>query len=134
MGFDCDFDIYPGLEATTCNEQTYQQFLIIITYNEVYDSKGRRSDGKILEMPNDSEYSNDCITFIVGECPKIPSNPDRYKCFLRFSSKISGHLTTPAGPYIRNMYKIAKNCFGSSVYFWHELNETEDERQWGYYD
>ena len=71
---------------------------------------------------------------MVGDYPKIPSNPDRCDCFLRFSSKISGHLTTLAEPHIRNMYKIAKKYFGSSVHFWHELNETEDERQWGSYD
>ena len=106
MGFDCGFDIYPRLEATTCNKPTYQRFLdkFIIIYNDVYDRKGLRPDGKILEMPNDSEYSKDCITFMVGECPKIPSNPERCDCFLRFSLKISGHLTTPAEPYIRNVY------------------------------
>lgn len=32
------------------------------------------------------------------------------------------------------MYKIAKKYFGSRVHFWHEMNETGDERQWGYYD
>lgn len=59
MGFDCGFDIHPRLEATTENKQTYQRFLdeIISTYNDVYDEEGQRPDGKILEMPNDSEYS-----------------------------------------------------------------------------
>ena len=136
MGFDCGFDIHPRLEATAENKKTYQRFLdeIVRTYNDVYDKDGRRPDGKVLEMPIDSKYSKDCITFMVGECPDIPSNPDRCDCFLRFSSKISGHLTTPAEPYIRNVYKIAKKYFGSSVHFWHEMNETDDEQQWGYYD
>ncbi len=136
MGFDCGFDIHPRLEATTGNKQIYQRFLdeIISTYHDVYDQKGRRPDGKVLEMPIDSEHSKDCISFMVGECPRMPSNPDRCDYFLRFSSKISGHLTTPAEPYIRNVYKIAKKHFGSSVHFWHEMNETGDEREWGYYD
>lgn len=63
----------------------------------------------------------------------MPSNPDRCEYFLRFSSKVSGRLTAPARPYILNVYKIAKRHFGSRVHFWHEMNETGDERQWGYY-
>lgn len=49
MGFDCGFDIFPRLEATAVNQQLYQEFLdeIIRTYRDVYDEKGRRSDGKI---------------------------------------------------------------------------------------
>ncbi|KAL2045097.1 hypothetical protein ABVK25_012238 [Lepraria finkii] len=115
MGFDCGFDIHPRLEATAENKKTYQRFLdeIVRTYNDVYDKDGRRLDGKVLEMPIDSKYSKDCITFMVGE---------------------SGTLTTPAEPYIRNVYKIAKKYFGSSAHFWHEMNETDDEQQWGYYD
>ena len=136
MGFDCGFDIYPRLEATTANKLTYQRFLdeIIRTYNDVYDEKGRRPDGKVLEMPIDSDSSKGCIQFMVGECPQMPSHPDRCNYFLRFSSKISGGLTTPAEPYIRNVYKIARKHFGSRVHFWHEMNETGDERQWGYYN
>jgi len=71
---------------------------------------------------------------MVGECPYMPVNPDRCDYFLRFSSKVSGRLTTPAEPYIEGVYKIAKKYFGSRVHFWHEMNETGDERQWGYYD
>lgn len=136
MGFDCGFDVHPRLEATTENIQTYQQFLdeVVRTYNDVYDKRGRREDGKVLEMPKDSDYSKDCIWFMVGECPHMPSNPNRCDYFLRFSSKISGHLTTPAEPYIKDVYQIAKKHFGSRVHFWHEMNETGDERQWGYYD
>jgi hypothetical protein len=49
MGFDCGFDIYPRLEETTTNKQTYQRFLedIIGTYNDVYDEKGWRPDGTV---------------------------------------------------------------------------------------
>ena len=136
MSYDCGFDIHPRLEAIIGNKQTYQPFLeeIIITYNDVYDKDARRPDGKVLEMPIDSEHFKDCITFMVGECSDIPSNSDKCDCFLRFSSKISGHLTAAAEPYIRNVYKITKKYFGSSVHFWHEMNEPEDERQWGCYD
>ena len=136
MGFDCGFDIHPRLEATAANKQTYQQFLdeIIHTYKDVYDKEGRRADGKVLDMAKDSDPSDKVyIRFMVGECPHMPSNPDRCDYFLRFSSKVSGRLTTPAEPYIRSVHKIAKKHFGSRVHFWHEMNETGDERQWGYY-
>ncbi|KEY70680.1 hypothetical protein S7711_11492 [Stachybotrys chartarum IBT 7711] len=71
---------------------------------------------------------------MVGECPHLPSNPDRCDYFLRFSSKISGRLTSPAEPYIGGVHKIAKKYFGSRVHFWHEMDETGDERQYGYHD
>jgi hypothetical protein len=32
------------------------------------------------------------------------------------------------------VYKIAKKWLGDRVQFWHEMNETGDHRQWGYYD
>lgn len=136
MGFDCGFDIHSRLKATIENKQAYQRFLdeIIRTYNDIYDEKGRRPDGKVLEMLIDSEYFKDCIGFMVGECSHMLSNPDRCDYFLRFSSKISGHLITPAEPYIKSVYKIAKKYFGSNIHFWHEMNETGDERQWGYYN
>jgi len=86
-------------------------------------------------MPTDSDHSDKVyIRFMVGECPHMPSNPDRCDYFLRFSSKVSGRLTAPAQPYIRSVYKIAKKHFGSRVHFWHEMNETDDERQRGCYD
>jgi hypothetical protein len=137
MGFDCGFDIYPQLEATASNKETYRRFLdeIIHTYENVYDKEGRMTDGQVLDIPTNSHRSDKIyIRLMVGECPHMPGNPDRCDYFLRFSSKISGRLTTPAEPYIRNVYKIAKKYFGSRVHFWHEMNETGDERQWGYYD
>ena len=137
MGFDCGFDVYPRLEATAANKQTYKRFLeeIIHIYDEVYDKEGRRADGKVLDMPTNSDQSDKVnVWFMVGECPHMPSNIDRCDYFLRFSSKISGRLTTPAAPYIRSVHEIAKKHFGSRVHFWHEMNETGDERQWGYYD
>ena len=137
MGFDCGFDIYPRLEATASNKETYRRFLdeITNTYKDVYDEKARTTDGKVLAIPTTSHHSDEVyIRFMVGECPHIPCNPDRCDYFLRFSSKISGGLTTPAEPYIRGVYRIAKKYFGSRVHFWHEMVETEDERQWGCYD
>ena len=137
MGFDCGFDIYPRLEATASNKETYRRFLdeIIRTYENVYDKEGRMTDGKVLDIPPNSHHSDKIyIWFMVGECPHIPGNPDHCDYFLRFSSKVSGRLTTPAEPYIRSVYQIAKKYFGSRVHFWHEMTETGDERQWGYYD
>ena len=60
MGFDCGFDVYPRLEATAANKQTYKRFLeeIIHTYDEVYDKEGRRADGKFLDMPTNSDQSD----------------------------------------------------------------------------
>ncbi|RSL76312.1 hypothetical protein CEP51_010073 [Fusarium floridanum] len=101
MGFDCGFDIYPRLEVTPENKETYQRFLneIIDTYKDTYDQRGIRTDGKVLEMPKDSDNPDRAyIMFMVGECPHIPSSPDHCGHFLRFSSKISGSLTAPARP------------------------------------
>lgn len=140
MGFDCGFDIYPRLEVTPENKGTYQGFIddIIATYEGVYDEKGRRDDGKVLQMPTDSDFPHHSdkvnICFMIGECPHMPNNPEQCSYFLRFSSKVSGGLTTPAEPYIRSVYKIAKKHFGNRVHFWHELQETDDQRQWGWYN
>ena len=103
------------------NKKTYSLFLdeIIRTFETVYDTNGRRTDGKILEGV-DKTY----ISFMVEECPHLPSKPDHCQYFLRFSSKVSGHLTTPAEPYIRSVYNIAQKHFGSRVHFWHELCEA----------
>lgn len=98
------------------------------------ESLQREVVAKVIARCKSSEHSKDCIRFMLGECPDIPSNLDRCDYFLRFSSKISGHLTTPAESYIRNLYKIAKKHFGSRVHFWHEMNETGDEQEWGYND
>lgn len=137
MGFACGFDIYPRLEATTVNKQAYQRFLdeVISTYDHIHDENGRREDGKILVVPATSDNLDKMyIRFMVGECPEMPSNAERCDYFLRFSSKVSGRLTTPAEPYIHGVHQIAQKHFGSRVHFWHELCEAGDERQWGCYD
>jgi hypothetical protein len=69
MGFDCGFDIYPRLEATASNKETYRRFLdeIIRTYENVYDKEGRTTDGKVLDIPPNSHHSdNTYIWFMVG--------------------------------------------------------------------
>ena len=141
MGFDCGFDMYPRLEANASNKESYSRFLeeIIKKYGNVYDAKGRRDDGKILTTSiNESAKSMGVddvyIWFMVGECPCIPKSPEHCDYFLRFSSKVSGSLTTPAESYIEDVYEIAKTYFGSRVKFWHELNEFGTVRQqYGYY-
>ncbi|KAK4084516.1 uncharacterized protein Triagg1_996 [Trichoderma aggressivum f. europaeum] len=137
MGFDCGFDIFPRLEVNDENKKAYQQFLdeIIENYKDVYDERGRREDGKILVLPNSSEYSEkNLIHLAIGECPHMPSSPEHCNYFLRFSSKVSGGLTAAAEPYIRDVLKIAKRHFGSRVHFWHEMNEFgEPEKQYGVY-
>ncbi|KAL7939598.1 hypothetical protein V8C35DRAFT_287110 [Trichoderma chlorosporum] len=137
MGFDCGFDISPRLEVNDENKRVYQQFLneIIEKYKDVYDEEGRQEDGKILDLPNSSKHSNkNIIRFMIGECPHMPSSPERCNYFLRFSSKVSGSLTVAAKPYIMDVLKIAKKYFGSRVHFWHELNESGDlAQQFGVY-
>ena len=133
MGFDCGFDIYPRLEATASNKEIYSRFLdeIESTYQNVIDKEGRRADGKLLVIgPEGPDNVN--IWFMIGECPHMPADPNHCDYFLRFSSKVSGHLTAPAQKYIRGVYEIAKNYFSSRVHFWHELNEWGDtHEQWG---
>jgi hypothetical protein len=61
MGFDCGFDIYPRLETTASNKETYRRFLdeIIRTYENVYDKEGRMIDGKVLDIPPFSPLRQD---------------------------------------------------------------------------
>ncbi|TPX10705.1 uncharacterized protein E0L32_008274 [Thyridium curvatum] len=137
MGFDCGFDIFPRLELNVADKQAYEEFLreVIDTYGGVHDKEGRRADGKVLVLPSDTDAPNKVnIWFMVGECPHLPSTPNRCNYFLRFSSKVSGRLTTPAAKYINGVHEIARKHFGDRVHYWHEMNETGDERQWGYYD
>jgi hypothetical protein len=100
MGFDYGFDICPPLEENGANIRAYQQFLKEVTERngDVYDDEGREPDGKILVLPGDQNkpqgFSNAFIWFMVGECTRIPSNPDHCNYFFRFSSKVSGGLTT----------------------------------------
>lgn len=73
--------------------------------------------GSVVRVNAESEESY--IDFEVGEHPHFPR---RCEHFLRFSSKISGRSL--AEPYIRGVYKIAKQRLGDRVYFWHEMNES----------
>jgi hypothetical protein len=69
-------------------------------------------------MRVNAESEESYIDFKVGEHPHLPR---RCEHFLRFSSKIS--CRSLASPYIRGVYKIAKQWLGDRVYFWHEMNE-----------
>jgi hypothetical protein len=119
MGIDCGFDIYPPLERTKANQEQYELFL-----REVLDVYGPRDGddaeygdgGSVVRVNAESEESY--IDFEVGEHPHLPRWCEH---FLRFSSKISGRSL--AEPYIRGVYKIAKQRLGDRVYFWHEMNE-----------
>jgi hypothetical protein len=94
---------------------------------------------EVLQLPvrdSDSDFpTNSCVSFTVGEWPKIPANPKRCHRFLRFSSKVSGRQGH-VEPYIGGVYRIAKEYFGVRVRWWHELYDMgEDSRKcWGYYD
>ena len=136
IGFDCGFDIYPRLEATASNKESYSRFLdeVIQTYENEYDEDGRRPDSKVLEFLTSQEHGDNIyLSIMVGECPRMPCNPEHCYYFLRVSSKVSGHLTAPARPYIKTVGRIAKKYFAEKVYFWHENCETGDEREGGSY-
>ncbi|CZR67380.1 uncharacterized protein PAC_17279 [Phialocephala subalpina] len=134
MGFDCGFDIYPPLERTKANQERYELFLreVLVAYGprdgEDADRGGGGDGGSVVRVNAESEESY--IDFEVGEHPHIPR---RCEHFLRFSSKVSGRSL--AEPYIRGVYKIAKQWLGDRVYFWHEMNEFGAYiRQYGCYN
>ena len=124
MGFDCGFDIYPALEPTSLNKEKYELFLREVLRTYEGGDEAERCNSIVRVVPTSSGAY---VEFMVGEHPIIP-----YSCehFLRFSSKVSGSLTAAAEPYIKGVYKIAKKWLGDRVQFWHELNETDDHRQW----
>jgi len=128
MGFDCGFDIYPALEPTPSNKEKYELFLheVLRTYEVGDEAEGRDSVVRVVPRSNGAY-----IDFMVGEHPTIPNSCEY---FLRFSSKVSGMGTVAAKPYIEGVYRIAKTWLGDRVHFWHEMNETGDHRQRGYYN
>ena len=119
MGIDCGFDIYPPLERTKANQEQYELFLQeVLDAYEPRDSDGAdQGDGDSVVRVN-AESEESYIEFEVGEHLHLPH---RCEHFLRFSSKISGRSL--AEPYIRGVYKIAKQRLGGRAYFWHEMNE-----------
>jgi hypothetical protein len=119
MGFDCGFDIYPPLERTKANQEQYELFLrkVLDTYGPRDSDGAEQGNGDSVVRVN-AESEESYIEFEVGEYPHLPRRCDH---FLRFSSKVSG--TSLAEPYIRGVYKIAKQRLGDRVYFWHEMNE-----------
>lgn len=128
----------PPLEPSSNNIQKYSEFIeeIVRTYNSTYDPKARSRDGKVLQLPNDSDNNDKAnIVFMIGEGPQMPAKPEHCEYFLRFSSKISGSLTAPAERYIEEVYEVAKKYFGRRACFWHELYELDDgthEPQYGW--
>lgn len=111
MGFDCGFDIYPPLERTKANQEQYELFLrkVLDTYR-LQDGNGAEQGigDSVVRVNAESEESY--IEFEVGEHPHLPRRCDH---FLRFSSKVSG--SSLAEPYIRGVYKIAKQRLGDQV-------------------
>ena len=112
MGFDCGFDMVPRLNESKSDKDRWLSFIDLLKklYNE---------DPVFQVQPR-------VITFQVGEYPRLPLEGHK---FLRFSSKVSGSLTAAAEPYIRQVYRVAREIFGQQVQFWHELHDN-----YGYYD
>jgi len=119
MSIDCGFDIYPPLEHTKANQEQYEVFLrkVLDAYRPQEGDDAERDDSSSVVRVN-VESEESYIEFEVGEHPHLPR---RCEHFLRFSSKVSG--SSLAGPYIRGVYKIAKDWLGDRVYYWHEMNE-----------
>lgn len=140
MGYDFGFDIYPQLEATERNIEKYERFrnAIIRKYENAFDPGSHRPDGKVLDILKElgSDFgTNYNISFLVREIPHMPYAAQRCNYFLRFSSKVSGRLTTPAEPYIRQVFGIGKKYFWDRVRFWHDLEEDiSKEDCYGYHE
>ena len=108
MGIDCGFDIYPPLERTKANQEQYELFLrkVLDTYGPPNGDGAEQGDSNSVVRVN-AESEESYIEFEVGEYPQLPRQCDH---FLRFSSKVSGRSL--AEPYIRGVYKIAKQRLG----------------------
>lgn len=142
MGWDCGFDIFPRIEPTPENKKAYKQFIdaVINKYQGVYDDDARSDDKMILSLPGDATKQagtrpDPYIRLMIGECPSMPADPEHCNYFMRFSSKVSGRLTSPAEKYIYQVYDIAKRFLGGNVCFWHEGKMTyapEEEWDWHY--
>ena len=113
MGFDCGFDMVPRLDASKSNKDRWLAFIDVLkkVYNE---------DPVFQVQPR-------VITFQVGEYPRLPLEGHK---FLRFSSKVSGPRTAAAEPYIRQVYRVAREIFGQQVQFWHELHDNLGHYDW----
>ena len=122
MGIDCGFDTYPPLERTKANQEQYELFLrdVLIEYGPQDGNDAGRTGsgngGSVVRVNAESEGSY--INFEVGEHPRLPR---RCEHFLRFSSKVSGRSL--AEPYIRGVYKIAKQWLRDRAYFWHGMDD-----------
>jgi hypothetical protein len=136
MGYDCGFDMYPALEPTPENQDKYEHFVQEVMRAYSVDDADPDSNPDPANRPAEivSKPQGAILEFMVGEHPSMPYNPRLCHYFLRFSSKISGRLTTPAEPFLRGVYDIAKRKFGNRVTWWHEMNEWGTEmEQYGVY-
>ena len=114
MGVDAGFDMVPRLSRDVMHRQNWAQFIDIV--KEHY-----KNDNQVEVHPT-------YIEFKAGEHPILPVECHK---FLRFSSKISGHIaaTTGVENYIETVTRIAKTSFGARVYYWNEYHD-----QYGYYN
>jgi hypothetical protein len=132
MGYDCGFEIFPRLRVAI-DRDAYRAFIseILSRYSRIFDEVSRHPDLKILELPTDASSSDKHnIHFTVGEYPGMPLDPEHCEYFLRFSSKVSGHLSAPADPYIRQVCRIARKHFGEKVCWWHEASDKYGHYGW----
>jgi len=113
MGFDCGFDMVPRLTESDNDKNRWLAFIDEV--KEVYNK-----DPVLQVQPR-------IFNFQVGEHPQLPLEGHK---FLRFSSKVSGPRTAAAEPYIRRVYRIARDNFGQQVQFWHELHDHYGHYEW----
>ena len=113
MGFDCGFDMVPRLTESDSDKNRWLAFIDEV--KEVYNK-----DPVLQVQPR-------IFNFQVGEHPQLPLEGHK---FLRFSSKVSGPRTAAAEPYIRRVYRVARENFGQQVQFWHELYDHYGHYEW----
>ncbi|EME86041.1 uncharacterized protein MYCFIDRAFT_81989 [Pseudocercospora fijiensis CIRAD86] len=110
MGYAAGFDIVPRLTDIEEDKAAWEKFLAKIQEEFAGDAQVVSKVGY--------------YKFVVGECPRLPRDGTK---FMRFSSKISGSLTTVAEPYIRQVTEIARKIFKDRVKFWNELCDVDSE-------
>jgi len=113
MDFGCEHDMVPRLTESDSDKNRWLAFIDEV--KEVYNEEA------VVQVQT-------CVvTFKVGEHPQLPLEGHK---FLRFSSKVSEPRTEAAEPYIRRVYRIAREIFGQRVQFWHELYDNYGHYEW----
>ena len=112
MGYDAGFDCWPPL-TTHDDLQAWSRFLLQV--------ENAFEDDPAVVVEHEPFY---CIRFEVGEQPTLPASGfGQY--FRRFSSKISGHRSSEAEPYIREVTHLAMQFLPKGrVHRWNELFEV----------